>query len=65
MTKLRRDRHGRTLTKEQLELVRERAKALKKRTRRKPTKAEYLQIVLVMVVIAGIIGVALALAGKS
>lgn len=61
MTRLGRDRRGRQLTKEQLELVRERANALKKRTRRKPTRAEYLQIVLVIAIILGIILIAITL----
>ena len=63
MPRDRRDRRGRTLTAEQRKLLRERAKALKKRKRRKATPAEIMQIVFVVILIFGIVYVAFELAG--
>lgn len=59
-----RDRAHRRLTRAQIQEIRERAKAIKKSTRRKLRPKDYLQFSLVVLIIATIVLVALRLGSK-
>lgn len=53
-----RDRSGRVLSKDQLKVLKKRAKTIRKSTPRKATNGEILQYVLVVLIIIGIIAMA-------